>query len=97
MALAPVYVPLASYLKDPDALLDYVIDWSAWLGGDTINTSAWAADSGITVSSSTNTTLTATVWLSGGTELSSYKVRNRITTTAGRTDDRTIEITVVSR
>ena len=34
---------LASFPKDPDAVLDYYLDWGPWLAGDTIVTSAWAA------------------------------------------------------
>lgn len=52
---------------------------------------------GITIDSQGNDSTTATVWLSGGTAGQEYAVTNRITTTAGRTDDRTILITVVER
>lgn len=83
--------------KDPDAVLDYTIDWSAWLVSDTIATSDWSVQAGLTEDSDSNTTTTATVWLSGGAEGESYSVRNRITTAAGRTDDRTITIRVVER
>jgi len=85
------------YQKDPDAVLDYVIDWSTWLGIDTIATSTWTADSGITVDSEQETTTTATVWLSGGTAGSRYNVVNEITTNAGRTENRTIVIEVRER
>ena len=35
--------------KDPDAVLDYGFDWSAWLeAGDTIVTSEWIVPEGIT-------------------------------------------------
>lgn len=87
-----------NYLKDPDATLDYVIDWSSWLAtGDTIADSEFIAATGITVDSDTNDTTTATVWLSGGTVGESYEITNRITTADGRTDDRTIRIEVVER
>jgi len=80
--------------KDPNATLDYEVDWAKWLGTDTITASTWAAGAGITVSSSTNTTTTATVWLSGGTVDTDYTIVNHITTTAGRIDDRTFAIRV---
>lgn len=81
-----------SFEKDPGARLDYTINWSDWLDGDTISTSTWLAETGITVDSDTNTTTTTTVWLSGGTLGNAYDVTNRIVTAAGREDDRTIEV-----
>ena len=87
-----------SFKKDPDAVLDYEVDWSEWLGGsDTIATSTWSAPEGITIVTDSNTTTTATVWLSGGTARQSYNVTNHITTDGGRTDERTITIKVVER
>ena len=32
---------MTTFLKDPDAVLDYSVDWSKWLAGDQIQTSAW--------------------------------------------------------
>jgi hypothetical protein len=84
-------------VKDPDAVLDYSINWSTWLGDDTIAASTWTADNdGLTVVSSSNTTTATTVWLSGGVG-GIYNLRNRIVTAGGRTDDRTIQIVVEQR
>ena len=83
--------------KDPQAILDYVVDWSDWLDSDTITASTWTAPTGITAATSSNTTTTATVWLSGGTIGETYKVVNHITTTAGRQDDRSLVIRMVSK
>ena len=86
--------------KDPDAVLDYSIDWSAWLDGDTISTSSWAIDEGdasLVIDSDTKSTTATTVWLSGGTLGYEYLVRNRIVTNGGRTDDRSIAIKVVQK
>ena len=81
--------------KDPDALLDFQVDWAAWLSeGDTIASSTWDVPDGLVEESSSATTTTATVWLSGGTAGSTYKIANRITTTDGRIDDRTLYIMV---
>lgn len=90
---------LQSFDKDPDAVLDYVMDWEAWLGTDTISASEWSASSaGITVDDDTEfTDTTATVILSGGTAGSVYYLTNHITTAAGREDDRTIRIRVKQR
>ncbi len=89
--------PIRIFVKDPNAVLDYVLDWGAWLVSDTISTSNWTVPSGITKDSSTNTTTTATIWLSGGTAGEEYLLINRITTAAGRTEDRTIQITVIQK
>ena len=86
-----------SFIKDPDAVLDYTIDWSAWLDGDPISTSEWAVTTGITADSDTNDTDSATIWLSGGTAGSSYAATNSIVTAAGREDDRTIYIVVLEK
>ena len=83
------------WTKDADAILDYTIDWEDWLGTDTISSSAWTCDSGITVDSSSNTTTTTTVWLSGGTAGATYTVTNRIVTAAPRTEDRTLQILIL--
>lgn len=85
------------FMKDPDAVLDYHIDWSKWLDGDTISASTWDAPTGITIDSSDFTSTTAVVWLSEGTEGSTYKVVNSITTSDGRSDDRTLFINVRER
>lgn len=85
------------FLKDPDAELDYRLDWSAWLDGDTISTSTWSADTGITVTTSTSTTATATVWLAGGTLGQAYTVTNRVVTAGGRTDERSFLVVITER
>jgi hypothetical protein len=83
--------------KDPHAILDYQVDWSEWLGADTISTSTWTVPAGLTLEAETETGTTATVWLSGGTAGQSYTVTNRIVTDGGRTDDRSITIVVAER
>jgi len=88
---------VAVFEKDPDAVLDYQIDWTDWLAGDTISTSAWTVSAGLTKTSESNTPATARVWLSGGQAGSVYKATNRIVTAGGRTDDRTLEIRVNQR
>ena len=88
---------LGTFLKDQNAILDYRIDWSLWLDGDTISTSTWTLESGITKATDTFTDTITTIWLSGGTLGTTYTVSNRITTANGRTEDRTIEVSVVDR
>ena len=89
---------LQNPLKDPSAVLDYVFDWTEWLATvETITDYTITADTGITVGSSTELDGKVTVWLSGGTAGINYKVACLITTSAGRTDERTIWIKVVER
>jgi len=89
---------LQNPLKDPSAELDYVFDWTEWLAtGETITDHTITPDTGITVDSSTEDTGKVTVWLSGGTAGINYKVACLITTSAGRTDERTIWIKVEER
>ena len=88
---------IATFVKDPNAVLDYQLDWTPWLATDTITASVWTLPSGLTQQSASNTTTTATIWLSGGTAGVKYPVTNRVTTAGGRVDDRTITISVKER
>jgi len=85
-----------TFRKDPDAVLDYQIDWEAWLGSDTISASTWSV-SGVIQDSATNTTTTTTVWLSGGAVGVDGSATNHITTAAGREEDRTITLSIAER
>ena len=87
-----------SNIKDPSAVLDWMFDWSDWLAsGETITDHTITVDTGITNDSSTEDAGKVTVWLSGGTAGINYKVACLITTSAGRTDERTIWIKVTDR
>lgn len=89
---------MALYVQDPNAVLDYVFDWSGWLAAsETISTSTVTVGTGLTENSESNTTTKATVWLSGGTAGTTYSVTNKIVTNQGRTDERTIQIRVENR
>jgi hypothetical protein len=96
----------SSFVKDPDAGLDYKFDWAAstngtgssdWLDTDnseTISSHTVVADTGLTVDSSslTDTNTSVTAWLSGGVDGTDYDVTCHIVTSASREDDRTITI-----
>ena len=87
-----------TFLQDPDAELDYLFDWSTWLEDlETISSYVITAETGITASDDTETGGKVTVWLSGGTAGSNYTVACRITTSAGRIDERTITVRVRER
>lgn len=83
-----------TFVKDPSAVLDYSVDWEDWLNDDTISASTWTVASGITKDSDSFSDTVATAWMSGGTSGQTYALVNRIVTAAGRTDERTIYITV---
>ena len=86
-----------TYTKDPNAVLDYTVDWTRWLAADQVATSEWIIPSGLTRMADSKTSTSATVWLSGGNVGQSYTVTNRITTAAGRTEDRSFTIRVEER
>ena len=86
-----------TFTKDPNAVLDYTIDWTRWLAGDQIATSEWLVPAGLAKMADSKTASSATVWLSGGTAGQSYTVTNRITTSAGRTEDRSFIAKVEER
>lgn len=86
-----------SFLKDPQAVLDYEWDWSEWLDADTISAHTVTAPTGLTVASSSRTSTAVTAWLSGGTAGTSYAVVCHVTTAGGRQDDRTVQVTVEDR
>lgn len=84
-------------IKDPDADLDYGIDWTDWLGDDEIVQSTWAAPDGITADRPGHAGGLTTVWIRGGEVGQAYRVINRIITAAGRTDDRSINLRILQR
>lgn len=87
-----------TYIKDPDATLDFGVDWEDWLAsGETISSSSWTVESGITKDSDSFTDTVATAWLSGGTAGTTYTLTNEITTSSSRTDNRTILVRVKER
>ena len=82
-----------TFIKDPDAVLDYSVNWEAWLSGDTISASEWTIPTGLTNDSDSFGDSVATVWLSSGTAGKTYSIINHITTAAGRQDDNSSEQT----
>ena len=85
-----------TFEQDEGDVLDYIHRAERFLDGDTISTSTWEADSGITIGSDSNDTTTATVWLSGGTSGDTYIVTNRIVTAGGRTKEAYMKVQVIN-
>jgi hypothetical protein len=87
-----------SMTKDPNARLDFAVDWSAWLpSGDSITSSLWLAPEDLATDTPSINGATTIVWISGGVAGRTYQVTNRVTTAAGRVDDRTLRITITNR
>lgn len=84
--------------KDPNADLDFGIGWGDWLtGAEMISTSTWIVPTGITGHDDSNDATSATIWLSGGQLGEVYTVTNRIVTSQGRTDERSLIISIANR
>lgn len=104
---------IPTFPKDPNATVDFDIDWNPdQIGrdpyldaGETILASGWAIDAGpddaLFVSGSPAPTVVGGTrtkcWVSGGTAGGRYRLRNRISTSMGREDDRSIWIAVRHR
>jgi hypothetical protein len=88
-----------AFKKDPNAILDYTFDWGPYLTplGDTISGVTWVLSTGLTKMSQSNTTTTATAFVSGGTVGETATLTCRIVTNGGRTDDRSISLKIVER
>ena len=94
-------------IKDPEAILDYPFDWKPatngrggkdWLAdGETIVSHTITVPTGLTLDSSSESDGIVVAWLSGGTADMTYRVECKITTNMGRTDERSIWITVRER
>ena len=93
-------LPLPRSQKDPQATLDYVVDWSAWLepsSNDILVSVNWIVPVGLTKSSQTNDSTTATIWLSGGALNRVYTVTCRVTTLNNRIQDYSFQLFVQDR
>lgn len=85
--------------KDPDAILDYRIDWSEVLSEntpvDTIDSSSWVVSGTMSIDSDSFTTTEAVVWVSGGALTELCNLVNTIGTVGGRTHVKTIKVSVL--
>lgn len=95
--------------KDKDEIIDYSIDWSRFLGEDTISSVTWFVDDadgvktqlsnsqvvhGLQFVSGTKTTTVATARFSLGTNNVRYNVTCRITTVQGLQYERSVFLRV---
>lgn len=87
---------LGRFQKQPADVLDYDFDYSDWLAdrADTISSISITADTGITVGTTAHVSGVVKVFLSGGTDGSSYKITSTVITTGGRTKQAEIVVKV---
>jgi hypothetical protein len=92
---------MQKFSKDKDANLDYSVDWTGWLKGesgtdtDVLTGSTWFVDdAALLIGVNTRNNYTTTVWLSAGAEGKTYRVTNRVTTQKGRIDDRSFTLEI---
>lgn len=85
--------------KDPDDTDDFTLDWTNVLGAsETISTlSATTISGGVTVASSSISTVYTTARITGGTAGTNAVIRFRITTSTSRQLDESLTIHVESR
>lgn len=89
-------------LKDPDAVLDYAVDWAAeYLDGDKIAESLWsvapAEAGGVAVIASRFEPGMAIVQAGGGIAGRVYQLTNHVVLVSGREDSRSILLRVEKR
>lgn len=94
------------FLKSPGAVLDYTLDWeSRYLGdGESLSEDlGWsvfpddAAAGGLRLDATGFDAGATTVRVAGGRNGATYQLRNRIRTSAGRTDERVVVLRIAPR
>lgn len=79
--------------KDPNSTITYYVDWTDFLGSDTIASSAWTVPAGLTqVGTETHTTHIAYVQVKDGVLGETYVLVNRVTTASGQIEDQSLPI-----
>lgn len=89
-------------LKDPEAVLDYSVDWGAeYLGEDQLAESEWTVSpaeiGGVAVVGSDFDAAIATVKAGGGVPGRIYRLDNHVVLASGRIDSRSITLRVERR
>lgn len=88
---------IPSFAQSEVADLDYAIDWSAHTSADAIVTSVWAVPAGLTGHDQDSDATSATIWLRYGSGAlnTRHRIRNTITTVAGRKYSKSFYLTIV--
>lgn len=93
---------MSLYLKDPQARIDYAIDWgAAYLDGQVIAASEWRVepeeDGGAIVEIGSFDLNRTAATVSGGLPGRVYRIGNRVTLSDGRSDERSLTVRVEDR
>jgi hypothetical protein len=93
---------VAIFLKDPAAVIDYAVDWQTeYLAGQTIIASDWsvapAETGGIMVVAASHDAGRSQAMVGGGRHGAVYRLRNRVTFSDGRSDERSLDLRVEAR
>ena len=92
-----VAAPLRVFQMSPSTTLDFGFNWADLLDHDTISSSSWACDAGVSIGSAAQTASVTIAFVVAGATPGSYDVTNTIVTAQGRTDSRSFRIVVVQR
>ena len=93
----------AQWTKDPQAVLDFAVDWSLWMTtGDYLVSCSFAPSSpDITIISQTigntlagTSNANAVAWIGGGVQGTRYTVTCHVTSASGLQDERTFSLLV---
>lgn len=85
-------------LKTPGSVVDFGVDWRQWLAsGETITSSTWACEPSLPLTNQAESAGVTVVWVGGGVEGVTYRLRNSIATTGGRLDSREIVLMCTAR
>ncbi|WP_276200276.1 hypothetical protein [Chelatococcus sp. XZ-Ab1] len=82
-------MPIATFFKDPDDVLDYDVDLARWLpeGDVIVSAVSLISDGSAFITATEPTDTTVRVWVSGGTSGTDQIVTVRATTEQGRVKD----------
>lgn len=84
----------SSLVKGESSTLDLGINWSDWLGTDTIISSEWINDPELIIFNTEEDEKTTSCYISGGVNGQSYRLFNKITTENGLIESRFVTISI---
>jgi len=85
---------LGEIVKDPAATIDCAIDWSHYLGADTISEATWTVPEALTSVAETTTATRTTIRISGGELHQRYENACTVTLNSGQVDVRRLVIVI---
>jgi len=87
---------MADYTKTSNEVKNYTVDWADETTdvSDTIDSSGFVVPTGITKDDDSNSTTTATIWLSGGRHGVTYVITNQVVTVGGKTLEQSFTVEI---